>query len=291
MPLDVFQEEVLRILSRNRSPDSLVAGGSVLQRHGFRLSGDQDIFHGPDIDVSATAHNDIECLNAAGYVVETKQDREGLVEAIVSYGFAGRTKIQWVQTSAYAFFSPVPDPDFGWRLHYADLCVNKALAAADRREVRDIVDLYFIDNNVLPLWHVLWAAPGKDDAWSPSSILERISRNRAIKQEELDSEIMSVDETITAGEIGKSLLNAIDMARVTFPCLPQKSAGCLFVRRDTEEPVQTVNEIIEGNVNEVHARPGGAWPATAESDSVFVRRLVDRFGENGSKLTVGNCGP
>lgn len=291
MPLDKFQEEVVRFLSRNRSPDSVLAGGTVLQRHGFRLSGDQDIFHPPEIDVASVARKDIELLQSAGYAVEVEQNREGIVEAVVARGTAGRTKIQWVQASAYNFFRPVPDPDFGWRAHYADLSVNKALAAADRRQVRDLVDLYFIDRHVLPLWHVLWAAPGKDETWSPNSILERISGNRGTTQEELDASVLSVDETITASEIGVALLEAIDLARDVFPSLPSGSPGCLFVHGETGEPVQRPIEIGEGDVSALRARPGGAWPSTAETDSMFVRRLVDQFGENGSKLTGGKRQP
>ena len=55
MPLDAFQREVLAVLSRRRTPSSPLAGGAVLQLHGYRLSEDLDVFNAPDMDVAATA--------------------------------------------------------------------------------------------------------------------------------------------------------------------------------------------------------------------------------------------
>ena len=50
----------------------------------------------------------------------------------------------------YNFYQPVPDPEFGWRLHFADLAVNKVLAAASRRQPRDLVDLYLVHTSAAP---------------------------------------------------------------------------------------------------------------------------------------------
>ncbi len=49
---------------------------------------------------------------------------------------------------------------FGYMLHL-DLAMNKAMAAAGRREVRDIVDAVTIHETILPLGAVIWAAVGK----------------------------------------------------------------------------------------------------------------------------------
>jgi hypothetical protein len=66
-----------------------------------------------------------------------------------------RTKIQWVQAGSWSFFAPVPDPDYGWRLHMVDLAVNKALAAGGRKEVRDYVDLMLIHRHIMPLSRII----------------------------------------------------------------------------------------------------------------------------------------
>ena len=38
-------------------------------------------------------------------------------------------------------FQPVPDDMFGWRLHMADIAINKALAAADAAK-----------SEIMPIW-------------------------------------------------------------------------------------------------------------------------------------------
>ena len=67
MPLDDFQKRVIGTLMPLRSPDSTFAGGAVLQRHGFRLSDDQDLFHPDDADIASVAKRDIAALESAGF--------------------------------------------------------------------------------------------------------------------------------------------------------------------------------------------------------------------------------
>jgi hypothetical protein len=63
-----FQKRVLAAIARHRSPDSLVAGGSVLNRDRPRRSRDLDIFHEAVETVHRCAELDIETLRAAGFV-------------------------------------------------------------------------------------------------------------------------------------------------------------------------------------------------------------------------------
>src|ERR1700723_1847075 len=59
---------------------------------------------------------------------------------------------QRVESDAdFRFFPAIADALFGYRLHVADLATNKALAAAGRREPRDVLDLIYIDERHLPL--------------------------------------------------------------------------------------------------------------------------------------------
>jgi len=153
-----------------------VAGGAVLQRHGYRASEDLDVFNAPNINVVAAAELDITDLRAAGFEVSPTTRYEGFVEAIAAKPDIGTTKIQWVQYSGYNFYQPVPDPEFGWRLHFADLAVNKVLAAASRRQPRDLIDLYLVHTFIMPLWHAVWAAPGKDVEMTPEKAVEAANR-------------------------------------------------------------------------------------------------------------------
>ena len=285
MPLDEFQQAVVRVLARQRSPDSVLAGGSVLQRHGFRVSADQDIFHGTADAVRQSAQMDLNALIRAGYTVEVTKKFEGLIEATVAQADLGRTVVQWVQAGAYSFFAPVEDPEFGWRFHFADLSVNKALAAADRRQLRDIVDLYLIDSYILPLWHILWAAPGKDATWSPESILERISMNKGMTQTEFDAEVLCVSDAISAKVVGTALLGALDCARDTFETLPPASVGSLLVDRTTGEPIRDPANASAAHVVWLSPKPGGVWPSKPDIDAPVVQRLLEAFGPNGSRLT------
>jgi hypothetical protein len=80
VPLDAFQRDVLAVLSKRRTPSSPVAGGAVLQLHGYRLSEDLDVFNAPDIEVAATAELDMADLRAAGF--------EGAISLSISSGRA-----------------------------------------------------------------------------------------------------------------------------------------------------------------------------------------------------------
>lgn len=281
MPLDDFQKQVLRVIRHNRSPESVLAGGTVLHRHGFRLSADQDLFHPATTDVGAIADQDIASLEAAGLSVERLRDRPGLVEAVVGSG-NGRTRLQWVEAGAWNFFQPVPDAECGFRLHMADLSVNKVLAAAGRREVRDYVDLFLIHRHIMPLWHAIWAAPGKDESWSPGSLAERIARTNAWRQADVDADILSL-MPLSAAEIGATVREAIDEARDLFDKLPADKAGQLFLD-GTGNVLKDATMILAGQGIPLAVRNGGNWPSSPEIDHALILSMIDEFGPEGSKL-------
>jgi hypothetical protein len=168
-----------------------VAGGAVLQRHAFRASEDLDIFNAPSIDVATTAELDMADLAVAGFEISLTTKSEGFVEAIAARPGIGTTKIQWVQYSGYNFYQPVPDSEFGWRLHVADLAVNKVLAAASRRQPRDLVDLFLVHTFIMPLSHALWAAPGKDAEMTPQKAIERIRYHSQYAPGELQNSVLA----------------------------------------------------------------------------------------------------
>lgn len=290
MPLDDFQKSVLKVLMPLRSPDSVFAGGSVLHRHGFRLSDDQDIFNAEHTDVLATAERDTQALRRSGFEVDLRRPHEGLVEALVaraqyedasSAGEAGATKIQWVETGSWTFFKPVPDPELGWRLHMADLAVNKALAAGGRRQVRDYIDLVLIHRHIMPLWHALWAAPGKDESWSPGSLAEKIAMKNGFRQADIDDQVLSTVD-LSAAEVGATVREAIEEAREVFNRLPAGTAGKLFVDA-AGQPVNDVDAIRTGaGVTAVEARRGGTWPSGTDIDHTLIQRVIDAFGWEGS---------
>ena len=79
-------------------------------------------------------------------------------------GRSGATHLEWVVDAEYRFFPVMRDDTFGYVLHPVDLATNKVMAAAGRRELRDIVDLVTVHETILPLGAVVWAAVEKSVA-------------------------------------------------------------------------------------------------------------------------------
>ncbi len=160
MPLDKFQKAVTAVISRNRDAASPFAGGGVIQQHGFRLTEDQDIFTTGEEPLDRLVQADRAALEAAGFAVRPGRRYSGFRECKVMKPMTGTTVLQWTAGLAREFYAPVPDELFGFRLHLADLAVNKALAAAGRMRKRDFADLWMLDRHVMPLWRMACAALG-----------------------------------------------------------------------------------------------------------------------------------
>jgi hypothetical protein len=112
------------------------------------------------------ALSDTQTLAAAGFRVSWLRERRLIYTAEVTQGDAG-TRLEWVADSDYRFFPTVRDETFGYMLHPVDLAVNKVLAAAGRRELRDLVDLVTVHETILPLGAVIWAAVEKSPGFTP----------------------------------------------------------------------------------------------------------------------------
>jgi len=144
MPLSKIQTEILRLLASHRDPESYVAGATPLNREGRRYSGDIDVFHDREERVASAALDDAQALEAAGYGVRWLRQLPLVYTAEVTRQNAG-TRLEWVVDSDFRFFPTMRDETFGYILHPADLAMNKVMAAAGRREVRDLVDLVEAD--------------------------------------------------------------------------------------------------------------------------------------------------
>jgi hypothetical protein len=99
--------------------------------------------------------------------------REPAIYSVLVRGKDGETKLEWVVDSDFRFFPTMRDADFGDVLHPVDLAMHKVLAAAGRREVRDLIDLVTIQENILPLGVVVWAAVEKSPGFTPEGLLEK----------------------------------------------------------------------------------------------------------------------
>ena len=251
------------MLAAHRDPESYVAGASPLNREAPRYSDDIDVFHDREERVAAAALNDAQVLTAAGYGVAWLRQLPLIYTAEVTRGDAG-TRLEWVVDSDYRFFPTVPDATFGYVLHPVDLAMNKILAAAGRRELRDIVDLVSIHATILPLGAVIWAAVEKSPGFTPEGLIAEIRRNANYPAAEWRALHTSVP--LDPQDITKRLRAALDDAEAFVARMPTDKVGLLFLRAG--EVVQPDPQRLDDYQTHAGCRRGH-WPSSPEIGSAM----------------------
>ena len=271
MPLSKIQVEVLRLLAAHRDPESYVAGATPLNRDAPRFSADIDIFHDREDRVAQAAVNDTGVLKTAGYSVEWLRQLPLIYTAGVTKGADG-TRLEWVADSDYRFFPTVRDEMFGYVLHPVDLAANKAMAAAGRRELRDLVDLVTIHEKILPLGAVVWAAVDKSPGFTPEGLIAEIRRNSGYPATEWLKLIGS--EPIDPKDVMGRLRAALDEAEAFVAQMPTEKAGLLFL----DEKGRVVQP-DPGRLENYRTHAGqrrGQWPTSAEISGA----MLERYGKS-----------
>ena len=118
MPLTKLQSHVLRLLAAERSPDSYIAGGVAINRHGPRFSGDIDIFQDSEQRLTAAAEADEKTLTAAELKLSWKKIVTGKREAELE-GLGEKMRLEWVHDAPFRFFPPQRDALFGHPKYHA----------------------------------------------------------------------------------------------------------------------------------------------------------------------------
>ncbi len=174
MALTSFQKEVANFLAKHRNPESHVAGGSAINRAdaSYRFSDDLDIFHDVAESVATCAELDVKALLESGYSVDWILRLTGFYRVDVSR-LIYLSRLDWTTGSSFRFFPVQPDEDFGYCLHAADLAINKVLAFVGRCEIRDFLDVLYLDATYLGLGAMMWAACGKDPGYTPALLLDQ----------------------------------------------------------------------------------------------------------------------
>ena len=180
MPLTAIQAEVLSLIAVHRSPESYLAGATVIHRAADtpRFSQDLDFFHDVADSIAQSADRDAATLQRAGYEVLWLLRTTTFHRAVVTAS-KRQLRIEWAQDSAFRFFPVQEDERFGYRLHDADAAVNKVLALAGRDEIRDFVDVLHLHKTYLSLGAMAWAACGKDPGFTPDLLLDHAGRHAA----------------------------------------------------------------------------------------------------------------
>lgn len=268
MPLSKLQGEVLLLLASHRNPESYVAGATALNQDGPRFSLDIDIFHDREEGVAQASSADTALLAENGYDIQWLRREPGLHAAIV-HRRGENTKLEWVRDSDFRFFPTVKDDLFGYRLHVADLATNKALAAAGRREPRDVLDLLYIHERHLPLGAVIWAAVAKDPGYSPESLITEIRRNAHYRAD--DYADLDLVEPVDAADVSKRLRAVLEEADAFAHAMPVGKEGLLFLKNG--EPVQPDPQDLSVYTEQA-GRRRGYWPSSSEIGSAMLYREI-----------------
>lgn len=264
MPLSKLQTEILQLLATHRNPESYVAGATALNQDSPRFSGDIDIFHDREEDVAKASNTDSALLAEHGFAIEWLRHEPGIHAAVVRRDNES-TKLEWVRDSDFRFFPTVKDQLFGYRLHVADLATNKALAAAGRREPRDVLDLLYIHEHHIPLGAVIWAAVAKDPGYSPESLITEIRRNARYRQD--DYADLDVLKPIDATAVSQGLKTVLEEAETFVRTMPNGKEGLFFLKDNV--PVQPFPDKLTDYVEHSGCRRG-YWPSSSEIGSAML---------------------
>lgn len=235
MPISDIQAQVLKQIAANRSPDSYLAGATVIHRQAGtpRFSQDLGVFHDLADRIAQSADQDAATLRQAGYAIKWILRTPNFHRVVVTVG-EQQLKIEWAQDSAFRFFPVQKDERFGYCLHDADAAVNKILALAGRAEVRDFVDVLHLHAKYLSLGALAWAACGKDPGYTPEFLLDHAARHVAYTQADLDR--LQLRRPLEIKGLKQRWLAALAEARNLVAALPPDEIGCLYLGPD-QRPV------------------------------------------------------
>ena len=259
MPLTPLQARTLRTIACNRSPESYVAGATLLHRGETspRFSRDVDVFHDVADSVAVCAEVDADTLQSVGYELTWILRTPSFYRAVLAAD-GEQLRIEWAQDSAFRFFPVVEDDECGYRLHEADVAVNKVLALAGRQEPRDYVDTLHLHRTYLHLGALVWAACGKDPGYTPTFLLEQAAQHVAYAQADVDR--LSLREPLSVTSLKETWVGARDEAHRLVGSLPPEEVGCLYLdaaARPTS-PDPSVPEFLQLTRHRGTVR--GAWP-------------------------------
>lgn len=267
MQLSKIQIDILRLLASHRDPESYVAGAAPLNRDAPRYSGDIDVFQDREERVAAAAIDDTQSLEGAGYSVSWLRQLPLVYTAEVKQGHDS-TRLEWVADSDFRFFPTVKDEIFGYMLHPVDLAMNKVMAAAGRREVRDLVDLVTIQETILSLGAVIWAAVEKSPGFTPEGLIAEIRRNAHYPLAEWRA--LQATAPLHPNEILSRLREALDRAEAFVNRMPTEKMGLLFILNgEVVEPDADHLDLYEAYAGQRR----GHWPSSPEISAAMLARF------------------
>jgi len=271
VPLSKLQSDLLRFLAANRDPESYVGGSTPLNWNAPRFSGDIDFFHDREESVTRAAEEDSAVLQEQGFTLQWLRREPNFYSVLIRRGDE-TTKLEWVLDSDFRFFPAVKDDLFGYVLHPVDLATNKVMAAAGRREPRDVVDLVMIHEQVLPLGAVVWAAVGKSLGFTPEGLVNEI--RRLARYTEADFRRVAseppVDPAVTMTRFRKDL----DEAEAFILRMPTEKIGLLFLKGG--KVVQPDPDHLDGYTTHAGQRRGH-WPTSTGISAAMFEHYKEKL--------------
>jgi hypothetical protein len=260
MPITPFQAEVLKVIARNRNPDSYLAGGIVINRDNAsaRFSNDIDVFHATAQAVAVSTDADTKALKDSGFAIHFLRREETFQQAEVSRD-GESVRLDWATDSAFRFFPIVPDDVFGYRLHDADAATNKVLAAVSRQKVRDFIDLMQLDRTYISLGIAAWAAAAKDEGYTALSVMQELRRNSLINPATLGS--VKLASRADAVALKSQWLESFAAAERLIATIPLEPIQCIYLGHDGQ-PAR--GEVFDPSWTLHYGSVGGAWPKIVE---------------------------
>ena len=267
MPLTKGQVEALKAIAAGNYPSTYVAGSTPLNRDQVRFSGDIAIFNDSVERAFDAANAGAAALEAAGLNVRWVR-RSGGTHTLLAERDGEIVKLEWVADSDFRFFPTVPDALFGYKLHPVDLALNKVLAAAGRRELRDLVDVVVVHETVLPLGALVWAAVEKSPGFSPEALIAEIRRNSQYPREEWEA--LNAERPVDPVQTTAALRAALAEAEAFVGRMPTDKVGRLFLEEG--RVVQPDPDRLSSYLEHSGAR-AGHWPSSPEITAAMLERL------------------
>jgi len=265
VPLSKLQSQILRLLAAHRDPESYVGGSTPLNRNAPRYSSDIDVFHDREERVTQAAEQDTAILQEHGFTLQWLRREFTFYSVLVRSNVSSdaksgeATKLEWVVDSDFRFFPAVKDELFGYMLHPIDLATNKVMAAAGRREPRDVVDLVMIHEQVLPLGAVVWAAVGKSLGFTPEGLINEI--RRLARYTEADFRRVASDPPVDPPATMARLRQVLNEAEAFVMRMPTEKIGLLFLKDG--KVVQPDPDHLDDYTTHAGQRRGH-WPTSTE---------------------------
>ena len=258
MPLTPFQAKLGRVLAINRSEDSYLAGGAaiLIAPNTARYSQDLDYFHDSIARVASAYEDDRRTLVENRYRLEIEIAQPGYIRAVVGHGDQA-TKVEWAQDSIWRFMPVIRSVAFGYQLHPIDAATNKVLALAGRDEPRDLLDVLYLHEKLLPLGPLVWAATGKDPGFSPLSLLELLRRRGRVRQEDLAR--LHLTKPLHLEKLKITWLTTLDTAEAFVRSRSPAEAGCLYYAPALQRFVHPDRDNTGGTTPH-YGCPGGVLP-------------------------------